>query len=171
MLFRSVIQKAQAGATLKEIAEACPASYLRYYRGITKLRNMYREPRTWAPEVFVYWGKTGTGKTRKAWTDGGPESFVYAGVPGQPAWFDPYDGEETVIFDDFSGGLFPITYLLRLLDRYPMWVPIKGDHVQWIPKKIFITSNYRVEDWYPTAKEEHQLALKRRINTTVHFGV
>jgi len=106
----------------------------------------------------------GVGKTRKVFDD---ETDIYM-YPGQ-GWFDGYFGQDIVLFDDFSGSEFKITYLLKLLDRYPMSVPIKGAFVQWVPRKIYITSNLDPDSWYPGAHEEHRAALRRRLKTVCHM--
>jgi len=43
------------------------------------------------------------------------------------------------VFDDFRAGEIKFNWLLRLLDRYHLNVPIKGGFTAWTPKYIFIT--------------------------------
>ena len=43
-------------------------------------------------------------------------------------WFDGYMGQKVVCFDDFRKDFCTFHELLRLLDRYPMDVPVK----RWI---------------------------------------
>lgn len=150
---------------LREIADTQFGSFIRYQRGIMAARMVYANTRNWVSEVYVYWGPTGTGKTKKAWCEA-PEAYVHPGGP----WFDGYDGHESVIFDDFGGSEFKLTYLLKLLDRYPMKVPIKGGFVEWVPKRIFITSNLNPNDWFPNAHQEHVAALRRRFTQVLHFN-
>jgi hypothetical protein len=161
-----VVESIKSGKRLREIADEHPVCFLRYSRGINALRMLYSEPRDWETEVFVLYGKTGSGKTREAWEVlCEKDAFFY----GSGGWFDGYDEHRNVIFDDFGGHEFKITYLLKLLDRYPMWVPIKGGFVQWKPKRIVITSNYAPDEWYPGAKDEHRAALIRRIHNKKFF--
>ena len=54
-------------------------------------------------------------------------------------WFDGYDGHDTAIFDDFRASVNRFAYILRVLDRYPMDVPVKGGFVNWNPKYIVFT--------------------------------
>lgn len=150
---------------LRTIADQQFGNFIRYQRGIMAARMLYADPRTWNTDVYVYWGPTGTGKTKKAWADA-PSAYVHPGGP----WFDGYDGHDDVIFDDFGGSEFKLTYLLKLLDRYPMKVPIKGGFVEWVPKRIFITSNLDPRTWFPNAHEEHVAALRRRFTQVLHFN-
>ena len=56
-----------------------------------------------------------------------------------------------------------VNILKRILDRYPMDVPVKGGHVRWNPETIVMTSNDPLEEWYPGLSRENLLALKRRM--------
>lgn len=83
-------------------------------------------------------------------------------------WFDGYDANvhTTVILDDYYHH-FPFHFLLRLLDRYPLQVPVKGQYVNFNSNRIFITSNIPLCDQYTDSKliaEESQRALWRRFD-------
>jgi len=155
-----------AGASAKEIQEEFPSHYIRYRQNIlASIRDM--QPERNAPtHVVVLWGKTGAGKTRQVFNYHERGTiYVHTGEN----WFDGYDGQPVVLFDDYNGSEFKLSYLLKLLDRYPMRVPVKGGYVQWNPKQVYFTSNKDPKTWYANAHEEHQAALFRRINTIQHF--
>jgi hypothetical protein len=165
----SVKQDIDAGATLADIQEAHFGTWCRYSKSISEYCRLHSEPRNWETEVHVYWGKTGTGKTRSVHDMAREEREGLYTHTGE-SWFDGYRGEAWVIFDDFNGSEFKLSYLLKLLDRYPMIVPIKGGFVNWVPRKVFITSNKNPrEEWYPNAHPEHREALMRRITEIKHF--
>lgn len=151
--------------SLKEVAGEHFGSFLRYERSIRSYRNLQRPGRTWKSNVVVYWGGTGSGKTRLATKSTAGLAWIYS----SDGWFDGYDGEEDVIFDDFGGHEFKLTYFLKLLDRYPMRVRIKGGFVSWLPKNIYITSNFSPERWYPNASTEHRAALMRRLDVIINI--
>lgn len=151
---------------LQEIAQTHFASFIRYQRGINAFRSILAPERNWEMEVRVYWGKTGTGKTRRVYEES--EGRAVYSHPGGP-WFDGYDQQEIVLFDEFTGSYFALPYLLRLLDRYPMRVPIKGGFVSFVPRIIYITANYAPEAWYTNAKPEHVAALMRRLTDILFF--
>ena len=91
-------------------------------------------------EVRWFWGETGTGKTYEAYQFAmalGVEPYIRS---GSGKFFDGYEGHRVVIFDDFREGDIPFNYLLRLCDKYPMRVEVKGGVRQWKPEYIFITS-------------------------------
>lgn len=154
----------KSGKRVRDVAEQCPTTFVKYSRGLLALRKQLAEKRTWKPNVVVYWGDPGTGKSRRVW-DAEPEAYAHPGGP----WFDGYDGQEAVLFDDFTGSCFKIQYLLKLLDRYPMDVPVKGGFVSWVPRRIYITSNLPFDDWYAGARPIHVAALRRRIDQIMHF--
>jgi len=155
------------GATIAEIRESFFSQYMRYHKAIDKYAASLIKPRTWETETIVYWGRTGTGKTRKVFDSHDIDDiYVHTGE----RWFDGYRGQPVVLFDDFNGSEFTLTYLLRLLDRYPMTVPVKGDFVQWVPKTIYITSNKDPNcEWYPSCSDRHKEAMFRRIKEIQHF--
>lgn len=153
------------GKSLTDVAEEAFGTFLRYEKSLKKYRQFKIPDRTWITEVRVFWREPGTGKTRKVYEE---EKEVYSHPGGQ--WFDGYDGQEAVLFDDFTGSCFRLQYLLKLLDRYPMQVPYKGGFVKWSPKRIYITSNLEPEDWYPNAREVHRRALERRLTEIKHFS-
>lgn len=155
-----VYQACRQGQTFSQIGETYPSAALRYGSGIQRIRQLSRPTREFAPTIWCFWGKTGSGKTRRVWEfSNGNALWVH---PGE-RWFDGYDGQPAVLFDDFDGSWFKLSFLLRLLDRYPMPVAIKGGHTWWTPKTIYITSNIKPQEWYTQANDNHQAALMRRL--------
>lgn len=140
----------RAGAPDILVAQAQPAVWLQFNRALTRYRGIVTEtPRTWKTKVYWYYGGTGVGKTRLAMLMTRARGWIAPDNTGR--WFDTYAGEPDVIFDDFSGedaGHPPRNLFLRLFDRYPMKVPIKGGFVNWAPKRVFITSNGHPGDLY-----------------------
>lgn len=88
-------------------------------------------------------------------------------TPGDYEWFDGYNGQEIVLFDDYRGE-YPIQLFLKLTDRYAMSVKVKGGFTNWCPRKIYITSNTCPSTWYKDADTRTLDAFWRRLNA-VHF--
>lgn len=160
-----VVAAVKSGATLEQVAERFSGQAVRYWSNICRIKALYERVRDWESEVIVHWGPTGTGKTKTAIA----EAVAYWIYPGG-GWFDGYCEHDNAIFDDFTGSDFKLTYLLRLLDRYPMRVPVKGGFVQWSPRRVYITSNIDPRQWYAEADVRHQEALRRRIKLIKHFN-
>lgn len=155
------------GKSAEQIADAYPSHYLRYRNNILAAIRDLQPHRDWMPDNIIFWGRSGAGKTRKVF-DSHPHTEIY--VHTGEKWFDGYDRHPIVLFDDYTGSEFKLGYLLKLLDRYPMRVPVKGGFVQWVPKTIYFTSNKDPETWYGMALQEHQNALFRRIKTVEKFN-
>lgn len=170
---------AKAADLLKEsrsvaiTAEQFPCQYIRYHRGFEALHSIYQnhEPRNFKTIVTVLTGPPGTGKSRYCYS----ESHRLAGSPDQVYykprgdWWDGYDGHAAVVIDDFYGWI-KYDELLKICDRYPYRVPIKGGYRQFTSKWIFITSNKTIREWYKFA-DYSSAALYRRIENVYDGSV
>lgn len=137
---------------------------VQHYRTLRIIRADYAQPVAVERACYVYWGATGTGKSRSAWDEAGIEAY-----PKDPRtkWWDGYLNQENVVIDEFRGAIDP-SHMLRWLDRYPVLVEIKGSSVPLRAKKIWITSNLNPDLWYPDLDEETRKALRRRMEIK-HF--
>lgn len=151
--------------TVREIADSSFSLWCIYRRSFEAYSDMLAANARTAPyepvAVSCYWGKTGTGKTRRAFEEN-PGLYSWPGG----LWFDGYVGQSVLLLDEFDGSQIPFRELLRILDRYPLQVPVKGGykHAQW--KKVIITSNKEASQWYPF---EDYAPLQRRITETIEF--
>ncbi len=153
------------GGGLRQVAQDHFCVFVRNERGIRSYMNMFQPRRSWMTELYVYYGPTGTGKTRLVFSLERAENLWVSG--NDLKWFDGYDGHEAAVFDDFRGDMCRLRWLLRLLDRYPIRVQIKGGHVQWVPKRIYITSAKSPTDAYATEEEKID-QLTRRITRVIN---
>lgn len=142
---------------------AIPASIrVQNYRTLRTIAADFMEPPAIERQVFVYWGPTGSGKSRRAWELGGLQA--YPKDPRTKFWCGYY-GHRDVIIDEFRGGI-DISHMLRWLDRYPVSVETKGGATPLLAERIWITSNLPPECWYPDLDEPTLDALKRRMVVT-----
>lgn len=132
-----VRQIVETTRTMKQVIEvATNLQQVKYAETILK----YLDPRRDAkPIILWYHGATGTGKTRTAINEAGARYWISG---ENLKWFDGYDGHEHVIIDDFREDFCSFTFLLRLLDRYPLRVAVKGGFREWIPTRIWVTSEF-----------------------------
>lgn len=155
-------------ARVKELAKGgqldmVPADvYVRYYRTLVTIAADHSCPVGMEKDVFVFYGRTGTGKSRRAWDEAGPNA--YSKDPRSKFWCG-YRDHEHVVIDEFRGGI-DISHLLRWLDRYPVNVEIKGSSKPLKAKKIWITSNLHPMNWYIEMDRETKDALLRRLQIT-----
>lgn len=154
----------KSGVSFREVADMHPSVALRYAHNVQHLITINTPPRDFITRVFIFWGDTGTGKTRDAlykFSNVKKVAAVHKGV----MWFDTYDPleHETVVVDDFYGGI-RWTELLQLCDRHQHLVQVKGNMVQFRAKTIIFTSNTRPESWYPKMVADGRFdAFKRRL--------
>ena len=123
-------------------------------------------------ETFSIWGPPGTGKSMKVWNLINSNRFfkLDAGMTrvGGTCWFDGYNGERILWIDEGIQNIDPLN-ALQILDIYPLQIQKKGTSAwaQW--EIVFITSNFKKENWYPiSVPEETRAAICRRIKEEKH---
>lgn len=139
-----------------------PDIVVRHYGNLRRIAMDNLQPVAQEREIKVYWGPTGVGKSRLAWSEATLDA--YPKDPRTKFW-DGYRGQEHVVIDEFRGGI-DIAHLLRWFDRYPVNVEIKGAATTLKATKIWITSNLSPEEWYPDLDEQTKQALLRRLQIT-----
>lgn len=102
------------------------------------------------------WGAPGSGKT-----SGAQRSHPGAYLKGLHKWWDGYEAQEVVIVDDMD------PYHKSLAQDFKQWghhspfpAETKGGSLCIRPKKIIVTSNYRIDEVWED--ETTRLAMKRR---------
>ena len=141
--------------------EAIPASVrVSSYRTLKAIASDHMVPTAMERTCTVFWGNTGTGKSRDAWAAAG--LHAYPKDPKSKFWCG-YRDHDAVIIDEFRGGI-DISHVLRWLDRYPVIVEVKGGACCLRATKIWITSNIHPNAWYPDLDVETRNALLRRLN-------
>lgn len=165
---QSVANALKEGKTYKEISNEYPVQFIKYFKGIKEWVNLNTDPYDGPRQVYIYYGEPGTGKTRRARTIG--SSHFIANPPGSDGkmWYDGYAGQETIIFDDFYGWI-KWTFLLRICDRNPLMLPIKGGMSPNLAKYIIFTSNSHPENWYKYDHNKRMDAFIRRVDQILHF--
>jgi len=164
---QSAIKLIKEGNGLKKIWEEYPEVMVHHARGLSAcLCLQIGESPPWrSVEVHWYWGKTGVGKTRRAFDD---DPLLYQ-VVGKGKWWDGYLGQSAILFDEFYGEI-QMKDMLRWLDGYKCQVPIKGGFVWAHWTKVYITSNTDPKYMYPTVPEQVREAFFRRIATIECMG-
>nr|UEE94584.1 replication-associated protein [Porcine associated circular DNA virus 1] len=106
-------------------------------------------------KVYWFFGETGTGKTRKA-----TEMMIdlygdnWVSLTGDlRTFFDPYNGEKGVIFDDIRKGSIVWNTLLTITDRYKTSVNVKGSRIPWLAETIIFTSPQPFTEVFTTEKD------------------
>lgn len=161
------------GSSVKTIAEEYPVAFIKFNRGIDRLRHVLsNEKKMREVEVIIKFGVTGSGKSYDAWQEDNELFSLDVNTGAQQIWFDGYDGEKTLLLDEFYGKGMPFNFLLKVLDVYPLSVPVKGAFTWAKWTKVIITSNLSPNDWYVKHWNQfpvHWEAFKRRISKVEHY--
>lgn len=159
----------KAGKKDRELAEADEVLYAKYHKHAHALRTALERPEVREVKVLVLWGPTGIGKTHAAFTRF-QDMHRLMHSEGK-IWFDGYQGEKVLIIDEFEGQI-KITFLLQLLDKWPLRTEIKTTSccAKW--ELVIITSNSDPDTWYGamggTCNAQQKDALKRRLTWVIH---
>jgi hypothetical protein len=151
------------GATNEELWDGWTTAMVKYWKSFREYKRVKAIRRTWDTETTVIWGSTGKGKT--TWVEKHhPDAYWFSAQSGD-AWFDGYEGEKTLVIDEFYGNL-PFQMMLRLSDHSPLQVPVKGGFVNFSATRIYILSNTSPDMWYTELKDRGSRwpAFLRRLN-------
>lgn len=168
--FRALKVMIQAGADRDAVFDADPVIAVVNDRWVEREIIRVRPPNKDAVQVYLFYGKPGTNKTRYAMDLSEASQYVVpCNTVNNSLWFDGYEGQLAVIIDDFDGKI-ALTQLLRLIDRYTLQVPIKGGHRWFRPEVIIITTNIHPSIWYDYSKRtSSEMALRRRFTHILNF--
>ncbi len=160
----AVQQEIDEGVPMGQIATDHFSSFVKYHRGFKQYQTITAPCRTTKSQVIVLIGPTGIGKSwwarhySKGCWDG-------SGFPAwDNKWFDGYNGTDDIIFNDFIGQV-EFNMMLQIMDEGPWTLQDKGGHLQCNPKRIILTSNFIMEQWYDYANIRGNFeALRRRVD-------
>jgi len=162
---QAVAQLVQSGAGIAEISAVHPVSVILFNRGIQFLISQQVKPRDFVTEVYWFYGPTGSGKTRAA-SSACPGAYWKA---CNSRWWDGYEAHEDVIIDDYRTSFCPFNELLRLFDRYPMQVEVKGGTREFVARRVYVTTPKNPRDTWSLRSDEDLGQLLRRIHEVRHF--
>jgi len=132
---------------------------VRCYTTLRKISCDFAQPIGGIRTAICFWGRTGSGKSRRAFMEAGNEAYFKD--PRSKFWCG-YSGQESVIIDEFRGAI-DIAHILRWLDRYPVMVETKGSAVPLRATKFWFTSNVHPRYWFQELDTPTYEALERRL--------
>lgn len=157
------------GMPLWDVMSRFPKQFMRNHAAVSKLCAMYDKPRPYADcTAEIWWGVTGSGKSHTAF-HAYPEAYRKT-IPGK--WWEGYKGETTVVFEEFNWAEdkeLRLPELLKILDKYPYQVEIKGASLQLRANHFIFTTNIDPRTWY--SGHPQVPAFCRRVNKIKIFTV
>lgn len=146
----------------KLIRNESPMLYHLYGRTLDKLEDDFNsnKKRTWMTKGLWLFGPTGCGKSLYAYSFDPESTYTWVNDKG---WQDHYNGERTIIIDDFRGGI-EYNELLKMMDRWDYKLSRRGrSPMPLLATNIIITSSLPPEKVYRNLSKYDSLdQLKRR---------
>ena len=141
------------------IEDIDPDIKFRFYKTCKDIARDHMTKASDLEELTNYWiyGPPGVGKSRLARQDYPNAYFKCANK-----WWDGYQGEESVIIDDFELDHKCLGHYIKIwADRYSFIAEYKGGSMHIRPKNLIITSNYSIDQVFASDPTMAQ-AIKRR---------
>lgn len=163
----NAVQKLKSGTTIKQLVhddDEAAVVFVKYHRGLQALATQLTPSRTNPPTIIWISGSTGSGKTRSTLEFADKLGLDFWISNESLQWFDGFNGQPVAIFDDYRTSFCKFGFLLRLLDRYPLRVPVKGGFVVWNPRYIFVTTPKSPEATWNLRTPEDIQQLVRRVS-------
>jgi len=165
--YSACCQEVLGGVQPNDIARTNPEVFVRYGRGLRDLCNAVSTPYEHT-DVRGIWivGRPGTGKSRYA-RDTYKDSLY---LKQQNKWFDNYNGEETILLDDFDKAGDCLGHHLKIwTDRYACTGETKGSQVCLKHHRFVVTTNYTINELFGSDREMYRALLRRF--TVLNFDV
>lgn len=160
--------KLEKGEPVRELKLKRVIDYLeehpREWRSIKQLRELRNELspfRSQLTNAVLLYGDTGVGKTRiisKIVSYLGHAHAYYQDLTG---WWDGYDAHPLVVMEEIRQ--YPVTAILRLLDRTPLKVAIKGSSINFSSHLVMMSSNLDLTAIFGLHDTKTVQAIRRRI--------
>ncbi|ALE29548.1 replication associated protein [Lake Sarah-associated circular molecule 7] len=141
----SVYALIKTGAKFAEVLDNHPVATIHYTQGIKQAifaQIKHRPEQT--PTVNWYFGATGAGKSHRAHAEA-VNPYIF---PNTGRFWEGYEGQTHVIFDDFRPDQVPFAKLLRILDKYNCTVEVKGASVPLAATHFWITAPESPQEMY-----------------------
>lgn len=167
----SVSQSIVDGDSIQSIAIQQPRLFVQYGRGLSLLASICQgqQQRSWRDvTVEIWWGATGTGKTRSFFsqfplTDS--YRFLYRGATD---FWCGYTGQPHVLFDEFESQV-RLSDMLMYMDGHPLQLNVKFGHSYANWDTVTIISNSNPLTFYSNCAPERRNAFARRVNRVIEY--
>lgn len=168
---RKFCERIDNGEKMGSIAYDMKSEYVKFNRGFEKYKMITAKKIKFFEntEVHIYWGATGMGKTTfvlNKYEDIYCPTVTRNGI----IWFDGYQDEKVILFDEFEQKDVSMTELLKICDRANTYTPqIKGGFVNRNWDTIIFTSNIEPRLWSIAENEEQWKAFCRRVHSCLKW--
>lgn len=165
-LHNMVKEIAEGKKTLGQLVQE-EGNAVKYINCITKAVNVVKYENSVGKfrkiRVIVLTGESGSGKSKRAF-EWFPNAYSLPRPTGGNIWWDNYTGQDTILIEDFDGGVMTFDYWKIICDGYPMQVPVKGGFAAANWTTVVITTVEKPNEWWHCENYlNHPKQLDRRI--------
>lgn len=168
------VELVQNGASTNELAKLYPNLYMRELNKIEAVRQnvlyeKYRKELRYVKVTYIY-GPPGSGKSSYIMNKCGLGNYYELSYYGSSS-FDNYKNEKIIVLDEFDSSL-KITFLNKLLDRYPLMLPARYSNKVACYDEVYIVSNLKLSEQYKDIQESKPdlyKAFMRRIHNIIRI--
>ena len=167
---RKIFADLQDGATTTALIAERPEQY-GFILAISRFANADRV-RTVPAQVLYVWGSTGLGKTTSFQSVAERLSLRYYTKSPGDRWFDGYDNQPIVLFDEFSDVSFSCYQWNGLCNPSPPLLEVKGTKFANLSSHYVVLSNRGPDDQFLGAKTQDRSAwdaYRRRLTSVHHY--
>ncbi len=148
-------------------ADLCE-SWVKFHKGLQSLRFQISPHRTRRTTAVAIWGPTGHGKTSLV-KSLFPNAYWFSptGNNGALGWWDLYDGESVVVYDEYcaeSKQRWSPAMFNLLCDSTPCTLDTKGARVKFNAVLFIYISNLNPLQWYSDVDTAIQQSIMRRLH-------
>ncbi len=136
-------QAITSGKSEQYIFENHTTQYLRCQRSIRRAMNFYVKNRWVETQLTVLIGPTRVGKTTLIQT-----LYPKAFWKDHTKWWDGYEGQTTVVMDEFHGSIPVATMKVLVGCSTPLKVETKGGYVPYVGALVIIIANVGIDRWW-----------------------
>ncbi len=144
--FETAVLAIVAQEELEEVEEANPVAFAMFPDKLFDFYLSRQGVRDWAMDIEIYVGPTGTGKSTTAKLEN-PGAYWGSWPMGGRWWWPRYKGQECVVLDDFFEQI-RLRKMMELLDRHHFGLEAKGRNMEFVSRKLIITTNKDPCEWY-----------------------
>lgn len=176
--WRGVVDEIAAGGTFGSLCQRDDLLPIvaRCASGIQQVLAARSKPADWREvKCYIYWGPTGTGKSRSVFQQHGHDNVYVREKPRLPyekVNYDGYTGQKVLFIDEFRETDVSLAELLRITDGHPYRLNIKYTfgYAKW--DHVYIATNQCPMNFHQNEDEASRAALARRIppENIIYFG-
>lgn len=161
-----------AGMSKQDLINNFPSQMIRYsnFYNVCRSAKMEHDFANKLRDVKVtyIYGGGGLGKTYQVYSENDFDYGKVYSVDDYSHPFDNYNGQDVLLLDEYRSNL-SISYLLKLLDKYPLRLKARYENKIACYTKVYIVSNIPLSEQYQGCDNDTRLALMRRIHSIKHY--